>query len=293
MTLQMLRCFVAVADTHSFAQAASQLYLSQPAVTHELQALETEMGVFLFDRTKRPAQLTSAGISLYNDAKDILYRVSLSEDHLQDFSAFSDTLYIGCQSTIQLSFLPDIFQNYYAQFPDIYLNTIELTDVQQTNILSEPLDIAFLTKDFARQQKDVRYVNLYKGCFDCILPEDHPLTYKNIISLKDLKRESLIMLDNMHCPPQISRIQGQLRRNCPNGKFYLCSSSLYGVYMVAAGIGIAIMPDFICPPIPGIKLIPFDTTEIPEYGIVTSRIHSTSKTETFVKITKKVYKDYL
>ncbi len=289
MTLQMLRCFVAVADTHNFAQAASQLFLTQPAVTHELQALEAEAGVSLFDRTKRPAQLTPAGISLYNDARDILYRISLSEEHMRDFSTFSDTLYIGCNNTVHLPLLPDIFHEYYVQFPDINLNTVDLTAVEQTNILSEPLDIAFLTKDLADRQKGARYTHLYSGCFECILPEDHPLADKDRISFKDLKGENIIMLDNTHCPPQFSQIQNQLRRNSPNSTFYIGSSSFYDVYMVAAGIGISIMPDFVCPSIPGIKMVPFETTETPEYGLVTSRTNTTSKTEHFIEIAKNIY----
>ncbi len=289
MTLQMLRCFVAVADTHNFEQAASQLFLTQPAVTHELKALEAEVGVSLFDRTKRPAQLTSAGISLYNDARDILSRISLSEEHMRDFSAFSDTLYIGCNNTVYLPLLTDIFHEYYEQYPDIYLNTVDLADTRQTNILSEPLDIAFLTKDLAERQKDARYIHLYTGCFECILPENHPLANKDRISIADLKGENIIMLDNMHCPPQFSRIQDQLCRNSANAKFYIGSSSSYDVYMVAAGIGIAIIPDFVCPSIPGIKMVPFETTEIPEYGLVTSRTNTTSKTEHFIEIAKKIY----
>ncbi len=289
MTLQMLRCFVAVADTHSFAQAAEQLHLTQPAVTHELQALEAEVGVSLFDRTKRPAQLTPAGISLYNDARDILYRMSLSEEHLRDFSSFSDTLYIGCSSTVHMPLLPDIFHEYYTQFPDIYLNTIELPDVQRTNILSEPLDIAFIPRDLARQQKDARYINLYTGSFYCILPENHPLTDKDRISLADLKGERMIMMDNVHCPPQMHQMQDEFRRSNPGAKFYLCSSFLYSIYMAAAGIGIAIMPDFVATSIPGIKMVPFETTEIPEYGIITSRKNTTSKTKPFIEIAEDVY----
>ncbi len=291
MTLQMLRCFVTVADTHNFAQAANQLHLTQPAVTHELKALEAELGLSLFDRTKRPAQLTSAGLSLYNDAKNILYHLSLSEEHLRDFSAFSDALYIGCNNAVRLPLLPAIFHEYYTQFPDIYLNTIELPDVQQTNIVSEPLDVAFLPKDLAEQQKNARYINLYTGSFYCILPEKHPLADKDRISSADLKGENLIMLDNTHCPPQAGRIQDQLRWDNSNAKFYLCSSSLYSVYMVAAGIGITVMPDFVCIPIDGIKMVPFETAEIPEFGLVTSSLHTEAKTENFVKIAKKIYRN--
>jgi len=212
MTLQMLRCFAAVAESNSFAQAANQLYITQPAITHQIQALETELGVCLIDRTQRPARLTASGISFYNDVSDILNRLSLAVDHVRDSAPFSDTLHIGCQSTIQLHFLPAIYRAYNQCCPDIYISSIELSDIRRGDMLSAPLNVAFLTRDCADEQKNIRYISLYEGSFCCVVPQNHRLADRDMISAQDFEGEVLIMLDTAHCPPQMNELLTGLRK---------------------------------------------------------------------------------
>lgn len=65
MTFTQLRCFIEVARQLNFARAAETLYISQPAVSRQIHALENELGVRLFDRTRHVVALTSAGESFY------------------------------------------------------------------------------------------------------------------------------------------------------------------------------------------------------------------------------------
>ena len=67
MTFTQLRCFIEVARQLNFARAAETLYISQPAVSRQIHALENELGVRLFDRTRHVVALTSAGESFYHD----------------------------------------------------------------------------------------------------------------------------------------------------------------------------------------------------------------------------------
>lgn len=78
VTLQQLRCFTAVAKNLNFRRAAEQLYISQPAVTRQVQLLEAELGVPLFQRVQRHIVLTDAGRNFYSDAVDILDRVEFA-----------------------------------------------------------------------------------------------------------------------------------------------------------------------------------------------------------------------
>ncbi len=289
MTLQMLRCFAAVAESNSFAQAANQLYITQPAITHQIQALESELGVCLIDRTQRPARLTACGISFYNDVSDILSRISLAVDHVRDSAPFSDTLHIGCQSTIQLHFLPAIYRAYNQCCPDIYISSIELSDIRRGNMLSAPLNVAFLTRDCADEQKNIRYIPLYEGSFCCVVPQNHRLADRDMISAQDFEGEVLIMLDTAHCPPQMNELLTGLRMNCKSSRFYLSSSSLYTALMIEAGLGIAVMPDFVCPTTSDLRLIPFQTDLKPEFGLAVNADDHQKKVMQFINVTREIY----
>lgn len=75
MELRQLQCFVTVADELNFRRAAERLHIAQPTVTLQIQRLEREVGLPLFDRSKRPIMLTAAGLRLLPEARDILRSV--------------------------------------------------------------------------------------------------------------------------------------------------------------------------------------------------------------------------
>ena len=78
MNINQLRYFVSAAENRSFTKAAAQYYISQTAVTQQIQALEYTVGVALFDRSSRPISLTPAGKLFLADAKAILERINHS-----------------------------------------------------------------------------------------------------------------------------------------------------------------------------------------------------------------------
>lgn len=67
MTIYQLECFIAVAEELNFSAAAQRLFTTQPAVTYQINTLEKETGLHLFDRTTRRTKLTAAGQSFYLD----------------------------------------------------------------------------------------------------------------------------------------------------------------------------------------------------------------------------------
>ena len=76
MNQTQLRLFVAAAESRSFTKTAEQFFITQAAVTQHIQALEATLGCELFDRRRRPMQLTASGKSFYEDAKQILHLMS-------------------------------------------------------------------------------------------------------------------------------------------------------------------------------------------------------------------------
>lgn len=72
MNTTQLRCFLSVAEYLSFARAAEQLNMTQPAITHQISSLEKELDTKLFVRTTRSVTLTGAGQTFLNDANNII-----------------------------------------------------------------------------------------------------------------------------------------------------------------------------------------------------------------------------
>ena len=103
MNTFQLSCFLAVANTLNFARAAEQLNITQPAVTHQIRSLETELNTKLFRRTTRIVELTSAGILFQDDARNILEISMRAKNRFQNPSPQELQVFsIGCHSYTQL-----------------------------------------------------------------------------------------------------------------------------------------------------------------------------------------------
>lgn len=104
MNTIQLECFLAVSENLNFARAAEQLHITQPAVTHQIHSLETELNTRLFVRTTRSVELTPAGFAFISDASDILGRTRAAKARFSggtpgQISEFLSAA-LGCRSRI-------------------------------------------------------------------------------------------------------------------------------------------------------------------------------------------------
>lgn len=292
MTLQALRCFAAVAKYLNYAEAAKQLYVSQPAVTHQIKQLEAELGVRLFDRTQRTVRLTSAGALFYTQVPDILRRLDLAVEHVQRSPRFTDTLIVGCESTIRLELLPQIYAEFQRACPTVCVNTVEISGTNQRDLFqSGQLDTAFSSEYALGCPPGIRYTSLFQGRFCCVVPAGHRLALLEEVLPRDLAGETLIFLDPACCPPTMERVQDTLRRECPGISTYLSSSAIYTGAMIQGGLGIAVMPDFVCPREPQLTAVPFRTKTVVEYGIAWHSYDTSEKVRQFVRIARRLYRE--
>ena len=290
MTLQGLRCFAAVAKHSSYAEAAKQLYVSQPAVTRQIQQLEQELNVRLLNRNRSLVRLTPAGALFYSDVVRILEQLDVAVNQIQSNTRFTEMLSIGCESTIQLWHLPNIYREFQRCCPDVCINNSEIPATERKKLLrAGQLDIAFFSKAGIEGLPGIDYTTLFQGHFCCVLPENHRLAGKTELGHEDLAGETLIFIDALHRPPEMEPIQEELRRKCKNIRLYLSSSSIATVAMIQGGLGMAIMPNFVYPDAEGLITIPYRTSQQIEYGLAWHSNDISPKVKHFVRIARQAY----
>lgn len=119
MTLDQLRTFVAVARAQSFRKAADSLHLTQPAVSKQIRALETELGERLLERGRK-AQVTPAGEVLLKYAQQVTQTLTNAREELDDLRDHCrGHLSIGASHSIALYLLPSLLETYRARYPAV------------------------------------------------------------------------------------------------------------------------------------------------------------------------------
>ncbi|HET7766980.1 MAG TPA: LysR family transcriptional regulator [Burkholderiales bacterium] len=126
MNFRHLRAFAAIADTGGFARAAAQLHLSQPALSRQMQALEAELGVPLFDRVGRGVRLTSEGDDLLRRSRRLLAEAeSLGERARSLKTGQTGILRVGATPHVIESLLANFLVRYGRQHPGIEIHLVE------------------------------------------------------------------------------------------------------------------------------------------------------------------------
>lgn len=122
MDTQNLKAFVTVANLGSFSLAATQLHLTQPAVSKRVAALEEELGHGLFHRINRRVELTQAGVLLLPRAVDILQTIEDTRQQLADFDgAVSGELRVATSHHVGLHKLPPVLHLFVHRYPKVNL----------------------------------------------------------------------------------------------------------------------------------------------------------------------------
>lgn len=289
MTLQQLRCFAEVAKYRSFARAAEQLFVSQPAVSHHIRSLEAELGVTLIERTLRHVALTPAGEKFYLETVDMLRHLEAAVSNVRGNTIVPETLHIGFESTVQIHRLPDIFRAYSEACPDVCLYSHELSLGSQEQMFRDGRVDVMFTSIFSSRMPDAEYCPLFEGRFCCVTPPEHPLAQRSMLRAQDLQRETMIFLDNPNCPAEMENIQRDIRMKCFGATLYYSTSSLYTIPMIEAGLGVAVMPEFVVPRGAKVVRIPFESGVRSSHGIAWHKSGAGEKVLRFVRVAKACY----
>lgn len=197
-TLDQLRILKAIAAEGSFKRAADSLYVSQPAVSLQVQNLERQLDVPLFDRGGRRAQLTEAGHLLLEYGDRILALCQETCRAIEDLQTLQGgTLIIGASQTTGTYLMPKLIGLFRQTYPDVAVQ-LHVHSTRRTcwSVVNGQVDLAIIGGEVPLELQSSLEVELFaEDDLALVLPVFHPLAQKETIQREDLYRLGFIMLD--------------------------------------------------------------------------------------------------
>lgn len=268
MNTQQLESFIQVAENLNFARAAEALNITQSAVSRQIHALEEELGTKLFIRSTRTVSLTPAGLSFFDDAKEIYNKLQMAKMKLDKHSQSNFEIFsIGCINEIYMNLISDILEEYRESKPEVHPFLRILSSRSILNLFfNGEMDVLFSFHDNVPLRSGVEYMELLQMPICCTIPAHHPLSGKERITKQELLAEHMIICNSHALPTKIMDIQHDLGRQMAPGTLNYCENTLAALSLAKAGYGICILPENIIPD-PELVYIPISGTEKLSYGV--------------------------
>lgn len=285
-----LTCFLAVAETLNFARAAEQLHITQPAVTHQIRSLESELNTKLFRRTTRTVELTHAGFMFLNDARSMLEIAGravarFSDPSFQEVLRFS----VGCPSYAQLFSFPDIFRNLRELYPQLYPN-FQVAPFQHLlkMLEEESLDVVIGFHETDVKKNSALFRELKQIPLFCVCTEDSPLAAFSHVTAADFGHERLVLHAPFQAPPGVMTYQRSLASKRLPSELYFCESPETVLVLVAAGFGASVLPELFIPPDVTLVKIPIADAKPLSMGIYYKTLQGNPVLRDFIRLAREI-----
>jgi DNA-binding transcriptional LysR family regulator len=253
-TITELKYFLAVVDTLNLRRAAERLRVSQPCLSMAARRLEDAVGAALLVRNKSGVQLTRAGKRLVPKARALLeeWNKVLSETSREEAEVAGQYL-LGCSETLGMVLLPLFLPKLMRTHPDL---TIELVHAVSPRIMS---DVANYKMDFGIVANPLQHPDLVVRpiCSDAI----RLWVGQSVNPTQDLESgQAVLVYDPSAYGMSILR---QFKKGIVFRRTVFTSSAHVAASMVAAGLGIAILPEMLAALHPGMRPLPADLLQLP------------------------------
>lgn len=199
MTITQLKYVLAVAEHKNFTVAADKCFVTQPTLSMQIQKIEDELSIQIFDRTKKPIQLTDIGLKIVSQAKNIVNEADRIQDIVEQQKGFiGGEFRLGIIPTIMPTLLPMFLNNFIKKYPKVKLIIEELnTDEIITKLNNGHLDAAIAATPL--QEEKIKEIVLYFEPFVAYIPEQHHHFNKQEIEVADLNIDEILLLQDGHC----------------------------------------------------------------------------------------------
>lgn len=256
--LRQICYFIAVVQANNnFSEAAKRLGIKQPPLSQRIQALEEllsthqkTLAVKLFDRSKRPIELTEAGQAFLVEAQQALIHLNRAVSYARQASQGEiGRLIIGMNNSIANTILPEVVQEFQQRFPKVELELHEVTIQHEIQMLkNHELDVIFQrSPSFEQNDPALSFQPILEEYFVVALPTTHALADQSKISLKALADDAII-LPSLDVLPFYEKVVTLCREAGFEPKINQ-TVTVTGVVtllsLVAAGVGVSILPNHV------------------------------------------------
>ncbi|CAG2142502.1 LysR family transcriptional regulator [Cupriavidus plantarum] len=249
MDLRQLRYFVTVAEELHFGRAAQRLAMTQPPLSQQIQALEEEIGVRLFARTRRSVMLTPAGQQWLPEVRRVLADAGALPALAQRFARGEiGSLTLAFVSTADYGILPDLLRQFRARHPDVQLHLREATsDVQFEALMDGGIDAGLVIRpQLPAMPQGLSYLPLVREPLVLAVPDGWRST-GDAISLRDAAHEPLIIFPRRSAPAFYDIITGYYAREGLTPTVAQEAIQMQTIVsLVSAGMGVALVPASLC-----------------------------------------------
>lgn len=212
MELRQLRYFVAVAETSNISRAAKKLFLTQPALSRQIKALEEEIGQCLLERQAHSIRLTPAGEALLREARDLLQRADALPERIRA-AGESVRLRVGYAPSLASGLLAVAVEQFRQKHPTAQIELFDLSTKEMlAGLESGTLDVA-LTVGQNPDGHGLKWTQLLRASWRLAVNRRNPLARRSRLKAADAAREPLLVFCQRDYPEYWQLIMAWLREH--------------------------------------------------------------------------------
>jgi LysR family hydrogen peroxide-inducible transcriptional activator len=245
MTITQLEYIVAVDTYRSFGQAAEKCFVTQPTLSMQIQKLEEQLDVILFDRHKKPIETTEIGLSIIRQAREVLKEHARIGEIIQDSKGdLSGNFHLGIIPTIAPYLVPLFLLNFIEKYPEVTITISELTTAQILEQLKNGMIDCGILATPTRDNK-LSEIPLYWEPLVTFVSKKHPLFKQNTVVMEDINISDVWLLNEGHCfRNQIINLCHDMQKHIADTRLNYQSGSIETLKrIVEAGKGITLLPE--------------------------------------------------
>jgi len=243
MTITQLHYVLAVAENQNFTKAAEKCFVTQPTLSMQIQKLEGELDVLIFDRSKKPIELTDVGRKIVHQARNIVNESERINDIVDQQKGFiGGEFKLGIIPTIMPTLLPMFLKSFIKKYPKVKLHIEEhTTDEIILRINEGHLDAAIVSTPL--ENESIKERVLFYEPFVCYIPSNHRLSDKKLIDSSDLEIDDMLLLEDGHCFRDGVINLCKAFKNSMDDPFQLESGSIETLIKLSnEGLGMTLLP---------------------------------------------------